>query len=97
VRLCWSSRAWLDYLHWQQIDWHTIEKINALIKDCMRNPFSGLGKPEPLRGEMQGLWSRRISHEHRLVYRISGKDENQMLEVLSCRFHYVNTDRKKSL
>lgn len=61
----------------------------------MRSPFSGLGKPEPLRGEMQGFWSRRISGEHRLVYRISGKGEDQVLEILSCRFHYVHPDRKK--
>jgi toxin YoeB len=95
VRLCWSSRAWLDYVHWQQADWQYVEKINALIKDCMRNPFTGLGKPEPLRGEMHGLWSRRISDEHRLVYRVYGKDADQTLEVLFCRFHYVNPDRKK--
>ena len=97
MRLCWSSRAWLDYIHCQQTDWRHVEKINVLINDCIRNPFSGLGKPESLRGEMQGLWSRRISNEHRLVYRISGKDENQILEVLSCRFHYVHPDRKKLL
>jgi toxin YoeB len=95
VRLCWSSRGWLDYLHWQQADWHYVEKINALIKDTTRNPFTGLGKPEPLRGEMQGLWSRRISGEHRFIYRVTGKGEDQTLEVLFCRFHYVHPDRKK--
>ncbi|MGV3551988.1 Txe/YoeB family addiction module toxin [Rhizobium sp.] len=95
MKLCWSSRGWLDYLHWQQVDWHQVEKINALIKDAMRSPFTGLGKPEPLRGEMQGLWSRRISSEHRFIYRVTGKGEDQILEVLFCRFHYVYPDRKK--
>jgi toxin YoeB len=95
VKLTWSSRAWLDYIHWQQTDWQYVERINALIKDSMRSPFTGIGKPEPLRGEMQGLWSRRISDEHRFVYRVSGKGDDQVLEVVFCRFHYVRPDRKK--
>lgn len=95
MKLTWSSRAWLDYIYWQQTDWQYVERINALIKDSMRSPFTGLGKPEPLRGEMQGLWSRRISDEHRLVSRVAGKGDDQVLEVVFCRFHYVRPHRKK--
>jgi len=61
----------------------------------MRSPFTGIGKPEPLRGEMQGLWSRRISDEHRFIYRVAGKGDDKVLEVVFCRFHYVRPDRKK--
>ena len=95
MRLCWSSRAWLDYVHWQQADWQYVEKINALIKDSMRTPFTGIGKPEPLKGDMQGLWSRRISDEHRLIYRVYGKGDEQTLEVIFCRFHYIRPDKKR--
>ena len=95
MKLSWSSRAWLDYIHWQQTDWLYVEIINALIKDSMRSPFTGIGKPEPLRGEMQGLWSRRISDEHRFVYRVSGRGDEQVLEVVFCRFHYVRPSGKK--
>ncbi|WP_425358790.1 Txe/YoeB family addiction module toxin [Aquibium carbonis] len=62
-------------------------RINELIRDARRNPFSGLGKPEPLRNEMAGWWSRRTTDEHRLVYRVTGKDEDQSLEISACRFH----------
>lgn len=65
-----------------------VERVNALIKDSARNPFAGIGKPEPLRNEMSGWWARRIDQEHRLVYRIVGKGDEQALEIAACRFHY---------
>lgn len=79
-----SKRAWADYVYWQITDKKKLERINNLIKDCIRNPFNGIGKPEALKGSLAGLWSRRIDDEHRLLYRY-GKGE---MEVISCRFHY---------
>ena len=64
------------------------DQLNGLIKECMRAPFKGTGKPEPLRGDLQGWWSRRITLEDRLVYRIAGRGEAQQLEIAQCRFHY---------
>ena len=93
MKLAWSKRAWLDYLHWQENDRGMVDKINALIKDAIRTPFSGLGKPEPLRGELRGYWSRRISGEHRLVYRLQGTSEQQVLEIAFCRYHYVRPEK----
>jgi len=87
MRLVWSQQAWSDYLHWQSVDRDMVEKINILIRDAMRSPFRGLGKPEPLKGVLAGWWSRRITGEHRLVYRVSGKDEAQSLEIAACRYH----------
>lgn len=66
-----------------------VRRINELIRDTQRNPFAGLGKPEPLRNEMSGWWSRRITDEHRLVYRVTGKGDGQALEIAACRFHYA--------
>ena len=88
MKLVFAARAWEDYLHWQAADPNTLERLNGLIKECMRSPFKGTGKPEPLRGDLQGWWSRRITLEDRLVYRIAGKDEAQHLEIAQCRFHY---------
>lgn len=88
MKLIFADRAWEDYLHWQQVDPNTLERVNALIRECQRSPFKGLGKPEPLRGDLQGWWSRRITLEDRLVYRVSGKDAGQQLEIAQCRFHY---------
>lgn len=65
-----------------------LDKIKLLIRECMRTPFSGTGKPEPLKGELQGFWSRRITGEHRLVYRISGSGDAQELQAAACRYHY---------
>ncbi len=65
-----------------------IDKINILIRECMRTPFSGTGKPEPLKGELQGFWSRRITGEHRLVYRVNGSGDAQELQIAACRYHY---------
>jgi toxin YoeB len=79
---------WDDYLRWDAIDSDITAKINELIKDIRRNPFRGIGKPEPLKGEFAGWWSRRITGEHRLVYCISGSGKDQQLVILSCRNHY---------
>lgn len=65
-----------------------LDKINILIRECMRTPFSGTGKPEPLKGELQGFWSRRITGEHRLVYRVTGSGDAQELQIAACRYHY---------
>ena len=88
MKLVFAARAWEDYLHWQATDPNTLERLNGLIKECMRSPFKGTGKPEPLRGDLQGWWSRRITLEDRLVYRIAGRGEVQQLEIAQCRFHY---------
>ena len=88
MKLVFAVRAWEDYLHWQATDPNTLERLNGLIKECMRSPFKGTGKPEPLRGDLQGWWSRRITLEDRLVYRIAGGGEAQQLEIAQCRFHY---------
>jgi toxin YoeB len=84
VRLIFSERAWEDYLHWQGADPKLTLRINGLLKECLRTPFSGMGKPEPLRGEMKGFWSRRIDQEHRLVY----KPSSDGLLIAQCRYHY---------
>lgn len=88
MRLLWTSNAWDDYLHWQRADPATVSKINDLIKDIRRDPFRGLGKPEPLKNALQGWWSRRITQEDRLVYRVSGKGDAQQIEIAACRYHY---------
>jgi toxin YoeB len=88
VKLVFSERAWGHYLWWQAEDAKGLERVNALIKEAMRDPFRGTGKPEPLSGNLSGWWSRRIDREHRLVYRVSGKGEAQALEVAGCRYHY---------
>ena len=88
MRLLWTSAAWEDYLYWQTADPKVLRSINDLIKDIRRDPFRGLGKPEPLKHALQGWWSRRITGEHRLVYRVSGKGEAQQIEIAACRYHY---------
>ena len=82
--LSWHMSAWNDYAYWQKVDKQIVKKINSLIKDTIRNPFSGIGKPEPLIGNYQGCWSRRITREHRLVYIV----DDQKISILSCLFHY---------
>ena len=84
MRLVFSDQAWEDYLHWQHEDPTKVEKINTLIKDTKRDPFKGLGKPEPLKGSLAGWWSRRIDGEHRMVYKVSGGD----LCIAQLRYHY---------
>ena len=84
MKLTWSAEAWEDYLYWQDTDKKTVKKINELIKDASRTPFEGKGKPEPLKHNLAGFWSRRITAEHRLVYAIS----DDALLIASCRYHY---------
>lgn len=86
--LGWEPVGWQDYLYWQQNEPRMIGRINDLIKDTLRHPFEGIGKPEPLRHQLKGAWSRRITQEHRLVYRVDREGERQMLVILQCRFHY---------
>jgi len=83
-RPVWTSAAWEDYLYWQSQDRRTLKRINALIQDAMRQPFEGIGKPEPLRENLSGFWSRRIDDTHRLVYAVEEKD----LAIIACRYHY---------
>jgi len=86
--LIFSTRAWDEYLQYQNGDRRLLERVNALIQECMRHPFKGTGKPEPLKDNMRGWWSRRIDREHRLVYRVSGSGDAQALEIAQCRYHY---------
>ncbi|MDW5317762.1 Txe/YoeB family addiction module toxin [Rhizobium sp. PL01] len=88
MKIQFSQDAWEDLQHWIAADEKILQKILNLLKECQRTPFSGTGKPEPLRNELKGWWSRRISQEHRLVYRVSGTDKNQTLEIAACRNHY---------
>jgi toxin YoeB len=88
VQLLFTPQAWDDYLYWQTHDLNMIARINALLADTRRTPFSGIGKPEPLRGSLSGWWSRRVTAEHRLVYRCTGKDKEQRIEIVQCRYHY---------
>ncbi len=84
MNLVFSRESWEEYLYWQETDPQTLKRINHLIKDTMRNPYRGIGKPEPLRHSFQGYWSRRIKSEHRMVYRLSGGD----LWIAQLRYHY---------
>ena len=84
MKIIFSDNAWEDYVYWQQKDKKTLKRINSLIKDIRRTPFEGIGKPEPLRFEFQGFWSRRIDSEHRLVYKVTDKE----LQIVACRYHY---------
>ena len=88
MRLIFSEQSWQDYVFSQQYDKAVLKRINDLIKDALRSPFTGIGKPEPLVGEFQGFWSRRITREHRFIYRITGKGDAQTLEIAACRLHY---------
>jgi toxin YoeB len=88
MQTAFTDHAWDDYLYWQANDTDTVEKINDLIKEIKREPFKGTGKPEPLKGNLAGYWSRRISGEHRLIYRISGTKPSQILTIIQARFHY---------
>jgi toxin YoeB len=83
-KLVWTSVAWSDYVHWQGQDQKTLKRINLLIKDAMRDPECGIGKPEALKESLSGLWSRRIDDINRLVYVI----EKDQLVIIACRYHY---------
>jgi toxin YoeB len=84
MRLMWLPTGWEDYLHWQTTDRKILQRVNEVIRDALRTPFDGIGKPEPLKGNLKGWWSRRITQEHRLVYRVDG----DVLVIMHCRFHY---------
>lgn len=88
MKLLWAEQAWSDYLYFQETDEKIRDRINALITEAKRTPFQGLGKPEPLKGDLKGWWSRRITGDHRLVYHVAGKDADQRLEIAACRYHY---------
>ena len=82
--LTFTEKAWEDCSYWQGVDKRMVKKINQLIKDIQRSPFDGIGKPEPLKYDLAGSWSRRIDQEHRLVYQVI---ENELF-IYACRFHY---------
>ena len=84
MRTLWEDRAWDDYLYWQTQDKKTLKRINALVKDIKRSPFEGIGKPEPLKENLSGMWSRRIDEENRIVYYVDA----DILYIISCRGHY---------
>ena len=88
MRLRFSAEAWEDYLYWQAHDAATLQRLNDLLRECRRDPFRGLGKPEPLKGDLKGWWSRRINLEDRLVYRVTGAGAEQTLQIAQCRYHY---------
>ncbi|MDE5993861.1 MAG: Txe/YoeB family addiction module toxin [Oscillospiraceae bacterium] len=84
MKLLWEDRAWDEYLYWQNQDRKTLKKINKIITEIQRNPFDGISKPEPLKGNMSGWWSRRIDGSNRIVYYV----ENGIIFVMSCKGHY---------
>lgn len=84
MKLVFSDEAWEDYLYWQKQDKKTLEHINKLIQEIQREPFSGIGKPEPLKHALSGFWSRRITDEHRVVYKV----EDSSLLIAQLRYHY---------
>ena len=84
MRLIWDDNAWEDYVYWQTQDGKVLRRINLLIADILRNGNTGIGKPEPLRYDFAGYWSRRITDEHRLVYKIADGDGR----IAACRYHY---------
>ena len=84
MRISFQPEAWEDLLYWQRTDKKQFKRITALIKNVQRNPFEGIGKPEPLKGDLSGYWSRRIDQEHRLVYAV----QEGLIDVIQCRGHY---------
>jgi toxin YoeB len=83
-KLAWTGEAWSDYLYWQGQDKKTLKRINRLIEESLRSPFEGIGKPEPLKENLTGFWSRRIDDTHRLVYAVT----EEFLTIIACRYHY---------
>ncbi|NQX81514.1 MAG: Txe/YoeB family addiction module toxin [Flavobacteriaceae bacterium] len=84
MKIIWSLIAWKDYLYWQKTDKIKLKRINILIKESLRTPSEGIGKPEALKGDLSGFWSRRIDSEHRLVY----KHDGEYIYIVACRYHY---------
>lgn len=94
MEIQFSPEAWEQYVDWQARDKRTLRRINEILKDIARgDPFEGIGKPEPLRGNLSGFWSRRIDGQNRLVYRIQGKN-NEICQVAQCRGHYMGKPGK---
>lgn len=89
MTIAFTPAGWETYQYWCENDVEIIKKINELIKAIARDPFQGIGKPEPLRGNLKGYWSRRITREHRIVYRVNGTKPDQVLTIISVRFHYT--------
>lgn len=88
MKLVFADPAWEDYQYWVECNPKIRARVNDIIKQCQRTPFEGIGKPEPLRGDLKGWWSRRITQEHRMVYRVVGAGSAQYLEIAQLRFHY---------
>ena len=84
MRLLWEERAWIDYCYWQSENKFVLKRLNLLIKDIQRSPYAGIGKPEPLKGNLGGWWSRRINEEHRIVY----AEKDGVIIIASCKGHY---------
>jgi toxin YoeB len=84
MKYVFVDESWEDYLYWQKVDKKILKRINILLKDIARQPFDGIGKPEPLKHKYQGFWSRRINQEHRLIYHVRGDE----IRIIKCRFHY---------
>ncbi|TKB99231.1 Txe/YoeB family addiction module toxin [Pedobacter cryophilus] len=84
MKITWTKTAWEDYIFWQVTDKQKLKRINELIKNTLRDPFKGIGNPEPLKHDLQGYWSRRIDGEHRLLYSF----DHHTLLIIACRFHY---------
>ncbi len=88
MRVAFTPDGWRDYRHWIENDAKILAAVTRLIEDVRRSPFAGLGKPEPLKRELAGWWSRRITAEHRLVYRVEGQGDAQRITIAQCRHHY---------
>jgi toxin YoeB len=88
MKLVFLERGWDDYLALRDSDPKVHKKLDTLLKECLRHSFTGTGKPEPLKDNLKGCWSRRVSQEHRLVYRVTGSGDAQVLAIAQCRFHY---------
>ncbi len=88
MKVSFSDDGWDDYQHWVDTDRKTLKRLNGLIDECRRHPFKGTGKPEPLKQDLKGWWSRRITGEDRLVYRVKGAGKDQVLGIIQCRMHY---------
>ena len=84
LNVMWTAEAWEDYVYWQGQDKKTLKRINQLVKDVQRTPFEGVGKPEPLKANLSGFWSRRIDDANRLIYEVT----NMQVNIVSCRYHY---------
>ena len=88
MKIVLTQEPWEDYLHWQDHDAAICARLDDLIRECLHDPWHGSGKPEPLCGDLSGWWSRRITGEHRLVYRVRGKGKARALEIAQCRYRY---------